>query len=89
MVPAEAAFVMNRVSRISAQPDPPRREPSGVHRKQPDPEAFYVRRHRRGGYCVMIEGRENPLARHDTADDAMLLAELLAKKGSARVIGED
>lgn len=65
------------------------REPSGIHRKHPDPDVFYVRAHRRGGFCVMIEGKTTPLARHDTPRDAMLLAESLAKKFSARVVVED
>lgn len=67
------------------------REPSGVHRRTsvPDPETFYVRPHRRGGYCVMTEGRATPLSTHWTMRDAVMLAELLAKKANARVVVEE
>jgi hypothetical protein len=58
-------------------------------RKDAEPEVFYVRAHRRGGYCVMIEQRATPLTRHDTPRDAMLLAESLAKKLNARVVVEE
>lgn len=67
------------------------REPSGVHRRTslPDPEVFYVRAHRRGGYCVMVEGRATPLSMHWTIRDAVMLAEVLARKASARVVVEE
>jgi hypothetical protein len=77
-------------ARISVQPSPATgREPSGIHRKQTDPDAFYVRAHRRGGYCVMIEGKATPISRHDTLRDATMLGETLAKKMNARLIVEE
>lgn len=81
---------MSNPSRGPSQPNATfGREPSGIHRKHPDPEVFYVRAHRRGGFCVMIEGRPTPLTRHDTPRDAMLLAESLAKKFNARIVVEE
>jgi hypothetical protein len=73
----------------AVQPGPTAGRESGTHRsRQPDPEVFYVRAHRRGGFCVMVDGRATPLSRHWTAEDAAQLAESLAKRSNARVINE-
>ena len=74
---------MNRTSehtlpRANATTD---RAPSGVHRRvsQPEPEVFFVRAHRRGGYCVTVEGRPRPLSLHFEMWDAIVLAEAAAQ----------
>lgn len=94
MLPAVRFVAMNRTDPARAPtqlsgtaPSVMPREPSGVHRKhaQPDPEVFYVRRHRRGGFCVMIDGKSSALSNHYTVEDAVKLAEALAKKANARV----
>lgn len=88
---------MNRRTELAQPSVPPRasatttREPSGVHRRTslPDPEVFFVRAHRRGGYCVMIDGKPSPISAHYTMWDAIVLAEMLAKKANARVVVEE
>lgn len=57
-------------------------------RRHPEPDAYFVRAHRRGGFCVMIEGRAMPISKHWSSTDAVKLAESLAKKSNARVVVE-